>query len=495
MEDAIHKGDQKERAILFHLTRWVCVDGRVSRYEYVVLGFGLALIKYLIELSALVVLTGRILTPVDFVNPWLNSKTAIVDEYPAAAVGWLLFTLPFVAIAVSMSVRRAADAGWSPWWGLSMLVPLANLFFIAVLSVLPTRNRNQEAAAQRDISDVASAFAPPTGLEVVGRSVVYQERDQPDKLSAATVAIAAGCVVQVVVGLISVWGFREYGFILFFTTPIVAGAISGAIYNRSWRFGLGGLFGLIAIMNIVSFAVMLCVGLDGAICLFMAFPLLWPLSFFGGVAGRAISVTRLRAKDESRGMFGTMLLLPLALLLEPLDDHRALHRVDTEVVIDASPTQVWDQVIAFPEIKEPPAWYFRLGIAAPIHARIDGVGVGACRYCEFTTGPFVEPITVWEPPSASGEGGLLAFDVVEQPQPMQEWTPFSGLHPPHLDEGFVSRRGQFLLEPLPGNRTRLVGTTWYDIDVRPRLYWQAWATPTVHAIHRRVLDHIKRCSE
>lgn len=248
-------------------------------------------------------------------------------------------------------------------------------------------------------------------------------------------------------------------------------------------------------MNVASFVLMLCLGLDGAICLIMAFPLLWPLSFFGGIAGRAIEVSKLRAHDERRGMIGTMLLLPLALGLEPLDDQRSLHRIDTAVGINSPAPLVWEQVIAFPEITETPAWFFRLGIAAPMRARIDGTGVGACRYCEFTTGPFVEPITAWEPPSSSGEVGRLAFDVVEQPHPMREWTPFSALHPPHLDDGFVSRRGQFLLEPLPGNRTRLVGTTWYDIDVRPRMYWQAWAAPTIHALHRRVLDHMKRCSE
>ncbi|CAN0495144.1 unnamed protein product, partial [Hapterophycus canaliculatus] len=171
-----------------------------------------------------------------------------------------------------------------------------------------------------------------------------------------------------------------------------------------------------------------------------AFPLLGPLSFFGGLAGRAIATVNLRNRPEYPGMITTMILLPLALLLEPLDDHRELHRVDTTVIINAGTTVVWKQVIAFPEIEEEPAWFFRAGIAAPIRARIEGVGIGACRYCEFTTGPFVEPITAWDEPSNDEASGLLAFDVESQPLPMTEWTPFSSLHPPHLDDGFVSRR-------------------------------------------------------
>jgi hypothetical protein len=75
------------------------------------------------------------------------------------------------------------------------------------------------------------------------------------------------------------------------------------------------------------------------------------------------------------------------------------------VEIDAAPEIVWRSVIAFPEIDYPRAWWFQAGIAAPVGARIEGTGVGAVRYCDFTTGSFVEPVTAWE------EGRLLAFDI------------------------------------------------------------------------------------
>ncbi|NBP97360.1 MAG: hypothetical protein EBU25_05975 [Burkholderiaceae bacterium] len=39
--------------------------------------------------------------------------------------------------------------------------------------------------------------------------------------------------------------------------------------------------------------------------------------------------------------------------------------------------------------------------------KIVGKGVGSVRHCNFTTGSFVEPITVWD------EAKLLKFDVVE----------------------------------------------------------------------------------
>jgi len=70
---------------------------------------------------------------------------------------------------------------------------------------------------------------------------------------------------------------------------------------------------------------------------------------------------------------------------------------------------------------------------------IDGSGPGAVRYCEFSTGPFVEPIQVWDEPR------LLRFQVTENPAPMHEWSPYAKVLPKHLHGYLVSKQGQFLL--------------------------------------------------
>lgn len=482
-------------SILRQPRRWFRIDGPVSRSDYAMLGWTLAIAKYAIELGFVVWLTGQFYTPLEFLNPWLNSKAGFLDQTSGLAMAWFAFTIPFVLIAVSMSIRRAADVGWSPWWGMAILVPLLNYVVMFVLSLASSREEKAAEEALIAKRQSESRFQPPRLGDANDRTLPPAYQSDEGVLSAFYTALALGVLLQVVVGMTSVWVFNEYGLILFFTTPFFAGAVSGAVFNASHRRSVGLLCLLIVVMNIGSYIAMLCVGLDGAICLFMAFPLLGPLSFFGGLAGRAIASANLRNRREHRGMIGSMILLPLALLLEPFDQHRELHRVDTTVVINAGTTDVWEQVIAFPEIEEEPAWFFKAGIAAPIRARIEGTGVGACRYCEFTTGPFVEPITAWDEPANNLDLGRLAFDVQSQPLPMEEWTPFSGLHPPHLDDGFVSRRGQFVLEPLGETQTRLTGTTWYDIDVRPRMYWRIWATPTIHAIHERVLGHIRRQCE
>ena len=161
-----------------------------------------------------------------------------------------------------------------------------------------------------------------------------------------------------------------------------------------------------------------------------------------------------------------------------------LHEVRSAVIIDATPAQIWPHVVAFRALPEPTALAFRLGIAYPRYARIEGSGVGAVRYCVFSTGPFVEPITAWEP------GRRLAFDVVRSPDPMRELTPYARIGPPHLDGYLRSERGEFRLVALPDGRTRLEGSTWYRLSLAPEPYWQVIADHLIHTIHLTVLNHI-----
>jgi hypothetical protein len=185
-----------------------------------------------------------------------------------------------------------------------------------------------------------------------------------------------------------------------------------------------------------------------------------------------------------------LLALPLLAGAESLVQHSPEYCVLTTGEVNAPPAEVWPHVVAFPDLPEPEEWFFRCGIACPLRARIEGTGVGAVRHCEFTTGDFVEPVTAWEPPSR------LAFDVTSQPDPMVELSPWRHVHPPHLEEQTLkSRRGEFRLVPLENGRTRLEGRTWYTFDMHPQGYWKLWSDLSIHAIHRRVLNHIRQLAE
>jgi len=129
------------------------------------------------------------------------------------------------------------------------------------------------------------------------------------------------------------------------------------------------------------------------------------------------------------------MLMPSSAAIEHALTQPSLFEVVSVVEVDAPVEEVWQQVVAFPEITSPPGTMFWLGVAYPVRARIEGTGVGAVRYCEFSTGDFVN------------------------------------------------------------GRTRLEGHTWYSVDMYPQLYWKVWTDSIIHAIHHRVLDHIRIVSE
>src|SRR5262249_53615462 len=150
---------------------------------------------------------------------------------------------------------------------------------------------------------------------------------------------------------------------------------------------------------------------EGIVCLAMAYPLAAVLAALGAILGRGVARTnRLRPSQAAL----LLLALPLSMGMEAAGPGAPEREVVSAIEIPAAPAPVWPHVIGFTELPPPHQLVFALGIAYPIRARIDGAGVGAIRRCEFSTGPFVEPITAWEPPHR------LAFDVDSQPEPMHE---------------------------------------------------------------------------
>jgi hypothetical protein len=282
--------------------------------------------------------------------------------------------------------------------------------------------------------------------------------------------------------------FGEYGWTLFVLLPVVMGFASCVIFAPAGgkSFGLCTVVSLYYIFAIAFFLIIFAI--EGLVCLVMAIPLAVPLNILG-VALAYVLTNYVRSTRLGLSALSLMVvLLPFTFGFEvSTRSQPTLHRVVTTVEIDAPIEKVWKNVIEFPQIDAEPEGVLRLGFAYPINARIDGSGVGAVRYCNFNTGPFVEPITTWQEPN------LLAFDVREQPVPMTETSPYNNLHTAHL-EYIRSQKGQFRLYEKDG-KTVVEGTTWYTHDIAPDVYWNLFSDEIIHQIHLRVLNHIKEVSE
>jgi hypothetical protein len=300
-------------------------------------------------------------------------------------------------------------------------------------------------------------------------------------------AIAVPLVVLAVVYCAQV--LQSYGFSLFVGAPFALGMISVLLFGLSKPQPFSACILVAMLAGTLAGVAIICIAVEGAFCLIMAAPIAFALAFFGAVLGYAIQ-TRPWLNDQTLTLtLAVIVLLPASMAAESAHEPEpGLREIRTEVIVNASRERVWQNVIAFPPLAEPDDWLFRTGIAYPQRAEICGSGVGAVRHCIFSTGTFVEPIEVWEPPS------LLRFSVEDQPEPMREWSPYT-IHPPHLHHYLESKRGEFRMEALADGRTRLVGTTWYTNRMWPASYWNVWSDHIIHRIHGRVLDHIKELAE
>lgn len=440
------------------LRLWFGVRAPVKRRAYLCSGVSLAVFKYATEALVLWLVNRQTFMPWDFLNPAISPRIDLVKGAPDWLPWiWFLWSLPFLWIAVTMSVRRAADAGYSPWYGLVVLIPVINLFWMATLCQAPSSSAARWSVAPRATSSFDSA-------------------------RRGAFAVAISLMIGGVMLWVSVYLLHTYGASLFLGTPFLMSSTAAFLYNRPYprsfiaSAGIGLACVLFASLALLLFA------LEGVFCIVMAAPLMLPIGALGGVMGKAIAdATQRPARDVLAGM----LMLPLLAGVESMLATSHEFEVVSAVEVAAPPSVVWRNVIGFPEIASPKPWYFAWGIACPERATIDGQGVGAVRRCEFTTGTFVEPVTAWEAPTR------LAFDVAEQPEPMFELSPYHDVHPPHLNHYLRSTRGEFRLVALAGGGTRLEGRTWYRFDMFPQWYWMLWSDAIIHRIHLRVLEHIR----
>jgi hypothetical protein len=416
---------------------------------------------------------GRLLSISDYLQAgfpagdWLTVEA--VREH-----GWtmLLPSLPFLWTGVVLTLQRLRSACLPLWLAVFFVVPVLKWFLFLAAALAPRYVGPNPPPHE--------GLRPPTWLErVCPRS----------RLGSALAGVAVSCALLLGATLLGTQGFRHYGWGLFVGLPFIAGFLAALFYGthelRPLRESL-----LVALLAVLVAALgFVALAIEGVICIAMVAPLAVPLALVGAMLGHAVQPAR-RRQGSSQLLCAGILAVPLMLGSEGLADAPSpLLEVRSSLAVAAPPERVWGHVVAFTELPPPTEWLFRLGIAYPQRAEMFGEGPGAVRHCVFSTGPFVEPIEVWDEPR------LLRFGVTKSPPPMEEWTPYQDVHPPHLDGFLASERGQFQLTALPNGGTRLEGTTWYRHNMWPVSYWQTWSDYIIHRIHLRVLENIKARAE
>jgi len=440
--------------------------GTLGRAPYAAVGTAMVLVKFGLDRLLAAAFDRRW----GYADYWSPSAYAF-DDLPRAQ--WAFYAalaglaLPFALVGLSLTLRRLRDGGLPPWLVVLFFVPVVNLVFFVVLCLVPARGPARPEAAAPSAPTSRGDRAPASAIAGVVLTGL---------LGVALVAFATE-------------GLGSYGWGVFVGVPFCLGLLSVLVYAGREPRRLRDCISVGLLANAVATVGLLAVALEGAVCIVMAFPLAAPLGALGALTGYHLRRPG-GGLPAPPAVCGVLLMLPAMMGMEASTaPPPAVRPVTTAIVVDAPPAAVWKRVIAFPPLDPPREALFRAGIAYPVAASIDGSGVGAVRRCVFSTGAFVEPITAWDAPRR------LAFSVAQQPASMEELSPWGEVRPPHLDGFLRSHRGEFRLEPLPGGRTRLTGTTWYENRMWPARYWRVWSDEIMHAIHRRVLEHVARTAE
>ncbi len=271
--------------------------------------------------------------------------------------------------------------------------------------------------------------------------------------------------------------------------PLVTAGLAGFLSGRAGRTlgeGIGAAFlTMMTVLTALGFAAM-----EGVVCVLMAAPFVGLLALIGAPLGHGLA--KLTSRPAYQVQSAAWLLVIVFAAGETITPPRPLEdSVSSEVVINASPAQVWAQLKDIRDLPKPTEPLFVFGVAHPLEAFVVGEGrVGATRVCRLSTGDMPELISTWIPEKE------LGFTVLETPATMREATLFGrDLDAAHLHSTYASLDGGFRLEALGDGRTRLVGTSHYLLTVAPSPYWNLWTRRIVAQVQLRVMNHVKAKAE
>jgi uncharacterized membrane protein YhaH (DUF805 family) len=443
-------------------SRLLTFEGRVKRTQYFVSGVALVGLKYGVDCFVASrfgehwKITNYFLPPIGITLFGLGSNPKLYLTLWAVAI-------PFFWLGIALTLGRLRDAGRRAGWLFLFFVPLVNLLLFLYLSIASPGVLSESKGIPEGTA-AKTRTAPIWGVVLAAA------------LGLALVLLGANFLAQYA------WG-------LFLGVPFMTGFVTSWFLNAKARQSRKLTIGLCALTPILIGLALIGFRLEGLACLLMAVPLALPFSIAGGLAAYHFLGGPPR-RLTAPGVSASVALVPLLMFVE----HGAnlqppVRPVVTSITINAPVAVVWKNVVAFPPLASPREWMFHTGIAYPIGAVIVGSGVGAVRTCRFSTGDFVEPITVWD------ENHLLTFNVAAQPPALRE-IGFGSVSTPHVDRNYMrSQHGQFRLVALDERHTLLEGTTWYQDYFWPQMYWRAWSDAIVHGIHTRVLEHVKEQAE
>ncbi len=319
----------------------------------------------------------------------------------------------------------------------------------------------------------------------VGR---WLERAGPPSVGVLA-ALAYGLTGEVMFQNIDDWLRGTLCLSFLVVLPVGIGALTAALapqsYRSSWRYAIFAPWAVCTLLGIV----VAVVALELWACVVMALPIFFLMSSVGGML--VVWWRDRRQRRTGDRLLSLLLLAPF--LLGPLEAQWQLpmieRTVETSVVVDATPQQVWDTFVAVPAIRrdeEGFAWFRLLGLPNPVAATLSKPGVDGMRAASYDNGLRVwEPVREWQPYAR------YRFDVRVDPASLP--SPLWGaVESQYLDVRSVEYR----IEPLDDAQVRVVLATDYRLTTPLNPYASLWVDFLLrdfqHTILRVVAERAER---
>ena len=144
----------------------------------------------------------------------------------------------------------------------------------------------------------------------------------------------------------------------------------------------------------------------------------------------------------------------------------------TRMTFAAPPDQMWQRLMFYEQIDEPPPLDLRLLLPVPMRTEGRKSRIGDEARCVYSGGHLIKRVTHVE------AGRHYRFEIVEQELAIGRGIRLSG--------------GGYTLREIAGGRTEITLATRYVSPRRPRWLWRRIEAAVCHRLHRHILRAMER---
>jgi hypothetical protein len=281
-------------------------------------------------------------------------------------------------------------------------------------------------------------------------------------------------------------GTLTLGLLLF--GPFAVGALTVFLapqkYKVSWVYAI--LMPWATCLLLV--AALLLLQWEAWICILMAVPFLFVMSSAGGVIICLIFKRRNALRDTNNYMLALFMLSPY--LIAPLE-HRlpmpdSIRTVETQVVIDASVSTVWSNIISVATIEDQEQhvrFYQLAGLPRPLEATLSHQGIGGMRTAIYEQKlRFKEQIIAWD------EQRSLTFTIVPDTSEVGASTlPLKEIGGKY----FSPLEATYTLERLPDGKVLLRLSSKHRLSTRFNAYGGLWTDLIMSDLQNDIMQIVK----